>query len=193
MVWTPELLGRYLDAAEGDRLYALFHLVAFRGPRRGEAVGQDWAGVALDRGELTVSKTIVHDGWGLPPISFRDLRHLAATLMHASGADTHTIKETLRHASIQLTSDTYTNLLPELDRQVAEKAARLVPRAADKAAPRTSGLTSGSHALTKEDLLPLAKPGLGADAQVNRHMHGPGLGGAAGTRTQDRRIMSPLL
>jgi hypothetical protein len=38
------------------------------------------------------------------------------------------VKETLRHSTITLTSDTYTSLLPELDREIAEKAAALVPR-----------------------------------------------------------------
>lgn len=36
MVWTPAQLGAFLDAAEGDRLAALWHLYAFRGLRRGE-------------------------------------------------------------------------------------------------------------------------------------------------------------
>ena len=39
------------------------HLIAFRGLRRGEAVGQDWADVDLDGQQLTVSKEIVVDGW----------------------------------------------------------------------------------------------------------------------------------
>lgn len=248
MVWTPVVLGRFLDAAEEHRLYALFHLVAFRGLRRGEAVGQAWAGIDLDRGELTVAKTIVQDGWtpyesdpktdgsaatihldsvtvavlrahrrrqaaerrawgegwqdtgkvftaedggwlhpegvsdafrrivkaaGLPPISFRDLRHLAATLMHASGADTHTIKETLRHASIQLTSDTYTSLLPELDRKVAERAARLVPRAAEKAGAPYARAHLGLTRLREGGAAPPgAKPGLVQPPQVNRRMPG---------------------
>jgi integrase len=64
----------------------------------------------------------------LPPITFRDLRHVAATLTHAGGGDIHTVKEVLRHSTIALTSDTYTSLLPELDREVAEKAAAVVPR-----------------------------------------------------------------
>jgi hypothetical protein len=38
------------------------------------------------------------------------------------------VKEVLRHSTITLASDTYTSLLPELDREVAEKAALLVPR-----------------------------------------------------------------
>lgn len=84
-------------------------------------------------------------------------------------------------------------LLPELDRAVAEWAARLVPRAPRAAASRAPGLTSGSRALRKENLFPLAKPGLGPYAQVNRRRPEEDRGGAAGTRTQDRRIMSPLL
>ncbi len=64
----------------------------------------------------------------LPPITLRDLRHVTATLTHGGGGDIHTVKETLRHSTITLTSDTYTSLLPELDREIAEKAAKLIPR-----------------------------------------------------------------
>jgi integrase len=63
MVWTPPQIGAFLDAAEEHRLYALFHLVAFRGLRRGEAVGQDWVNVDLDAQSLTVAREIVVDGW----------------------------------------------------------------------------------------------------------------------------------
>lgn len=66
---------------------------------------------------------------GLPPINLRDLRHLAATLVHAGGGDIHAVKKVLRHTTIQLTSDTYTELLEDVDRDIAEKAAGLVPRA----------------------------------------------------------------
>lgn len=64
----------------------------------------------------------------LPPITLRDLRHVSATLTHGGGGDIHAVKETLRHSTITLTSDTYTSLLPELDREIAEKAAKLIPR-----------------------------------------------------------------
>ncbi|WP_345019009.1 tyrosine-type recombinase/integrase [Streptomyces shaanxiensis] len=66
---------------------------------------------------------------GLPPINLRDLRHLAATLTHVGGGDIFAVKKVLRHSSIQLTGDTYTELLEEVDRDIAEKAAGLVPRA----------------------------------------------------------------
>ncbi len=209
MVWTPEQFGAFLDAAEGDRLYSLFHTIGLRGLRRGEAAGQGWEDVSLDGGLLTVSTEIVVDGWtpvetvpktagsvgtisldsvtvqvlrewraqqlrerlaagqkwtetgkvwttptggwlhpdtvsktfqrirartDLPPINLRDLRHVAATILHAAGADLHTIKETLRHSTIKLTSDTYTSLLREVDRTHAEAAVLLVPRANRRAA-----------------------------------------------------------
>ncbi|WP_326808145.1 site-specific integrase [Streptomyces sp. NBC_01775] len=203
MVWTPPQIGRFLDQAEGHRLYAYYHLIAFRGLRRGEGVGQAWTDMDLDKGLMTVSTEIVLDGWtpvetdlktdgsaavialddvtvevlrahrarqaaekkagdkwvetgkvfttetgewlhpdevtdifialseeaGLPPINLRDLRHVAATLIHAGGGDLHAIKETLRHSTIKLASDTYTSLLPEVDRDIANRAAAVVPRA----------------------------------------------------------------
>lgn len=66
---------------------------------------------------------------GLPPINLRDLRHLAATLIHAGGGDLFAVAETLRHTSIKLAGEIYTSLLTEVDRSVAEAASRVVPRA----------------------------------------------------------------
>ncbi|MET9876539.1 tyrosine-type recombinase/integrase [Actinacidiphila glaucinigra] len=63
MVWTPAQLGAFLDAAEGDRLYAFFHLIAHHGLRRGEGVGQDWEHISLEQLTLTVAKSITVDGW----------------------------------------------------------------------------------------------------------------------------------
>nr|WP_326576262.1 site-specific integrase [Actinacidiphila glaucinigra] len=63
----------------------------------------------------------------LPPINLRDLRHCAATLIHAGGGDLHAIKETLRHFTITLAGETYTSLLLEADLEIAEARGR--PRA----------------------------------------------------------------
>lgn len=49
MVWRPDQLGQFLDHAAEDRLYALWHLIAFRGLRRGEACGLEWPEVDLTR------------------------------------------------------------------------------------------------------------------------------------------------
>ena len=63
MVWNPAQLGRFLDEAEGDRLYAFFHLIAHHGLRRGEGVGQDWANFSAARKTILVATEIVVDGW----------------------------------------------------------------------------------------------------------------------------------
>ncbi|MQS05705.1 site-specific integrase [Streptomyces alkaliphilus] len=63
MVWTPEQTGAFLDFVAEDRLYAMWHLIAFRGLRRGEACGQPWSETNLDTHALTVSSQLVQDGW----------------------------------------------------------------------------------------------------------------------------------
>lgn len=63
MVWTPQQTGQFLDGAADDRLYALYHLIAFRGLRRGEAVGAAWTDLDLDAGLLHVRSQIVQLGW----------------------------------------------------------------------------------------------------------------------------------
>jgi integrase len=67
---------------------------------------------------------------GLPPVRLHDLRHGAATLARAAGADLKTVQEQLGHTSIVLTADTYTSVLLELHFKVAEATARLVLKAA---------------------------------------------------------------
>lgn len=63
MVWTPELTGEFLDFIGDHRLYALFHLVAFCGLRRGEVCGLRLVDVHLDKRYVTVAKQLVQDGW----------------------------------------------------------------------------------------------------------------------------------
>jgi integrase len=66
---------------------------------------------------------------GLPPVRLHDLRHGAATLTLATGADLKIVQDLLGHSSITITADTYAHVLPELARETAEAAARIVPRA----------------------------------------------------------------
>jgi integrase len=70
------------------------------------------------------------DDSGLPPVRLHDLRHGAAPLAHAAGADLKTVQEQLGHTSIVLTADTYTSVLLDLHFTVAEATARLVLAAA---------------------------------------------------------------
>jgi integrase len=57
MVWTPQQTGEFLDFAADERLYPLYHLVAFRGLRRGEAAALPWSETDLGAGTITVAQT----------------------------------------------------------------------------------------------------------------------------------------
>ncbi len=61
MVWTPEQAGAFLDSIEDDRLYPLYHLAAYWGPRRSELAGLCWADVDLDTRRLHVLQAQVDD------------------------------------------------------------------------------------------------------------------------------------
>ncbi|MCU1624233.1 MAG: phage integrase [Frankiales bacterium] len=243
-VWTPEQTGEFLDKVAEDRQYALWHLIAFRGLRRGEACSLPWSDVDLDTGtaripgtksdtsdriisldETTVAVLRAHrarqleerlswaEAWtdsgrvftrpdgnavdrnaisdrfdrliintGMPPIRLHDLRHTAASLTYRATRDLKLVSELMGHSGIQITGDIYTSIFEELEREAAEAVAALVPRSA-AARAATTVFPSRSHQ---------AREALGervaarATPQVRD-------GGAAGARTRDRGIMSPLL
>ncbi len=62
-VWTAEQAGAFLDSAEQHRLYPVFHLIAYRGLRRGEAAGLRWQDVDLDARVLRITQQVVQLGW----------------------------------------------------------------------------------------------------------------------------------
>jgi integrase len=49
-VWTAAQTAQFLASIEGHRLYAVFHLIALRGLRRGEAAGLRWCDIDLTPG-----------------------------------------------------------------------------------------------------------------------------------------------
>jgi hypothetical protein len=67
---------------------------------------------------------------GLPPVRLHDLRHGAASLAHEAGADLKTLQDLLGHSSIVVTADTYTSVLPKIQRRCADDTAQLVLAAA---------------------------------------------------------------
>ncbi|WP_187645670.1 site-specific integrase [Streptomyces sp. TRM49041] len=213
MVWTPEQTGEFLDGVAEHRLYPMFHLMIFRGPRRGESAGLPWAETDLQTGVVHITEQLVsfsYDVWedtpksdsgartilldaqsrelllfwrrrqqaerveweekhqkepkkygpyvdsgrvftwedgrpyhpeylsqvfarlveklGLPPVRLHDLRHCAATLSLAAGVHMKTIQSLLGHSSYQLTADTYTSVLPQMEQAAADAPLALVPR-----------------------------------------------------------------
>ncbi len=211
---SPEQAMQFLAAAAHDRYATLFAVALTTGMRPGEYLGLQWKDVDLERGTLTVRRTLVwHYGNGgkwsfeepktprssrsipLPPsvvealkehkrrqaeerlkagwedveengglvrksrytdndlvsatptgdpvdmrnlvnrhfkpilkaarlpksIRLYDLRHSCATLLLAQGEHPKVVSERLGHASITLTLDTYSHVLPTMQQQAAER------------------------------------------------------------------------
>jgi hypothetical protein len=62
---------------------------------------------------------------GLPAIRLHDLRHSYATAALAAGIPAKVVSERLGHATIAITMDTYSHVLPGLDERAAATVARL--------------------------------------------------------------------
>ncbi len=267
MVWTAEQTGQFLDFIVHHPLYALYHLIAYTGLRRGEACGQRRSDTYLDAARIEVANQIVQYGWetgqskpktpssegivaldpdtvlvmlahqarqdeakerlgedwvesdlcftepggsplhpadvadefarliklaDLPPVTLHGLRHGAATLALSAGVDMKVIQHMLRHSSIKVTMDLYTNVAEEVAADAAKKLAAAIPRKAVHSACAL-GLPSGSQRTTvdsaqaDEKLPNTTKP----QAERNR----PGVVGCApsGTRTPNPLVKSQLL
>ena len=63
----------------------------------------------------------------LPHVRFHDLRHAHATLMLAQGVHPKVVSERLGHASIGITLDTYSHVLPTLQQEAAAAFDELFP------------------------------------------------------------------
>jgi integrase len=56
---------------------------------------------------------------GLPAVRFHDLRHTAATLLLLQGVHPKVVQEMLGHATISITLDTYSHVLPNMHRDAS--------------------------------------------------------------------------
>jgi integrase len=71
---------------------------------------------------------------GLPRIRFHDLRHSCATLLLVQGVSPRVVMDVLGHSEIAMTMDTYSHVVPELQRDAANKMELLLnrPRLSDR-------------------------------------------------------------
>jgi integrase len=63
---------------------------------------------------------------GLPYIRFHDLRHTHATLLLQQGVHPKVVSERLGHSTIGITMDTYTHVLPNMQKEAAHKFEKLI-------------------------------------------------------------------
>jgi integrase len=83
--------------------------------------------LVIDRGDgRPVNPDTLSSGWagfvkkhGLPSVRFHDLRHAHATLMLSKGVHPKIVSERLGHASIGITLDTYSHVLPAMQQEAA--------------------------------------------------------------------------
>jgi integrase len=62
----------------------------------------------------------------VPDIRLYDLRHTCATLLLAAGENPKVVSERLGHASIVLTLDTYSHVLPTMQKSATERLEKLL-------------------------------------------------------------------
>ena len=193
---SPEQARRFLAAAQGERLEALYVLALSTGMRAGELLALKWCNVNLDGATLQVRETLqqtrsgyvfaepktarsrrqialsgtavealrrhqlqqvaeqerIGPVWGdlglvfpntigrpldnvnllrywfrpllqhagLPRMRFHDLRHSAATLLLGSGVNPKIVSEMLGHASVAITLDIYSHVMPHMQQQAAQ-------------------------------------------------------------------------
>ncbi len=79
------------------------------------------AGEPLDRRYVTTHlfKPLLGRA-GLPQVRFHDLRHTCATLLLFKNVNPKVVSEMLGHASIAITLDTYSHVLPDMQESAAK-------------------------------------------------------------------------
>lgn len=103
----PELALRALRTAQdGSMVGTHLFTTPSGGPLYGTAVYRDF----LD----------ATDAAGLPRIRFHSLRHTAASLLLAQGTHPRVVMEMLGHSTIALTMNTYSHVIPALEREAAD-------------------------------------------------------------------------
>jgi hypothetical protein len=101
-VWTAAQTSLFLAQVRGHRLYALFHLVALRGLRRGEAAGLRWSDLDLDAGTLTVAGQLQQLGGRLvagPPKGDAGRRVIALDRTTITALREHRIRQRAERAA----------------------------------------------------------------------------------------------
>ena len=83
-------------------------------------------GRPLDPSKVTSAFRRIGDEAGLGNVRLHDLRHTHASLMLQAGVHPKVVSERLGHASVNITLDTYSHVLPGVQEEAAERFAKLL-------------------------------------------------------------------
>lgn len=100
----------------------------------------------LDPSNVTKYFKKVLSNAGIRDQRFHDLRHCCSSLLLAQGVSPRTVMEILRHSQISLTMNTYSHVIPELEKQaVAQLDSLLAPqeKTPETPVPTPVGVNSG--------------------------------------------------
>jgi integrase len=92
-------------------------------------------GTPIDQRNLLRSYVAAVKKAGLRKIRFHDLRHTAASLLHAQGVSFKAIQELLGHSDIRTTMNLYAHLYPEIKNEVADQMDAILTPVAPRVAP----------------------------------------------------------
>jgi integrase len=123
-VLLPDFLRPYLERQRADQ-----------DDRRTTTPAWQELDLVVDRGDgRPLNPDTLSTGWArhlrrakLPPVRFHDLRHAHATLMLVQGVHPKVVSERLGHASIGITLDTYSHVLPTLQQEAVAAFDSLFP------------------------------------------------------------------
>jgi integrase len=97
---------------------------------------QDWnlvvttyKGTPMNQRALSTELYLIQEKLGLPKIRFHDLRHTHATILLQLGANPKVISERLGHSDIGITLDIYSHVIPNMQKEAAEKIAQAMKEA----------------------------------------------------------------
>jgi integrase len=152
-VMAAATLGRVMCSSEGRRrtgkaiILPALTLDVLREHRQRQAAARLFAGSRWHDGDFVFTtvegapldgKNVTRDFQravrqaGLPRMRFHDLRHSAATLLLVQGVPARVVMDLLGHSQISMTLNTYSHVVPALDREAA--------RAMDRALAAPDGI-----------------------------------------------------
>jgi len=118
-VWQEEV-NQLLATTEGW-VYDLIYIALFTGMRRGELLALRWNDVDFNQQIIRVRQSITKVTGKDLKFRLHDLRHTHATLMLQADIHPKIVQERLGHSSINQTLDTYSHVIPSMQKEAVKK------------------------------------------------------------------------